>query len=292
MPWSELLSLRERLDDAPLAEWYEALLARAGQQPLRLALLGGRLASTPGRAFLAGYQAALRALWPAAPPSLGALCVTEQRSVRPADMQTRLDGLVLTGNKDFVTAAEAADWLLVAAREVPAGAAPQIALAVLYAGTPGVVLQGLPGMPLLADIPHARLRLQQAQCERLPGDGWAEYCKPFRSLEDLYVLCALHAWLLGVAQQCAWPQALQLRVLSLLAGCAEVARQPASDAAGHLLLAGLFAQQEALSADIDAAFASSPTAWQQLWQRDRAVLGLAAKARARRLDVAVQRLGL
>ena len=53
-----------------------------------------------------------------------------------------------------------------------------------------------------------------------------------------------------------------------------------------------FAQQEALSADIDAAFASSPPAWQQLWQRDRAVLGLAAKARARRLDVAVQRLGL
>ena len=44
--------------------------------------------------------------------------------------------------------------------------------------------------------------------------------------------------------------------------------------------------------DIDAAFASSPTAWQQLWQRDRAVLGLAAKARTRRLDVAVQRLGL
>ncbi len=52
----------------------------------------------------------------------GALCVTENRSTRPADMHTRIDGLQITGRKDFVTAAEAADWLLVAAREEAGGA--------------------------------------------------------------------------------------------------------------------------------------------------------------------------
>ena len=46
--------------------------------------------ATPGLAFLVGYQAALRMLWPSAPLSLGALCATEQRSLRVADMQTRL----------------------------------------------------------------------------------------------------------------------------------------------------------------------------------------------------------
>lgn len=44
---------------------------------------------------------ALRALWPAAPEGLGALCVTEKRSVRPADLQTRLEGLVLHRGQGF-----------------------------------------------------------------------------------------------------------------------------------------------------------------------------------------------
>ena len=83
--------------------------------------------ATPGLAFLVGYQAALRMLWPSAPLSLGALCATEQRSLRVADMQTRLTDLRLSGRKDFVTAGDAADWLLIAARSEDArrNAAPE-----------------------------------------------------------------------------------------------------------------------------------------------------------------------
>ncbi|MCY1400003.1 hypothetical protein D9M71_150760 [compost metagenome] len=294
MPWNSLLGPLDRLPAGlSLEDWYAELLSAAGTaNSLFLAVHGGRLAATPGLAFLAGYQAALRALWPAAPASLGALCVTENRSVRPADLTTRLDDLLLHGCKDFVTAGESAAWWLVAARDEADGEAPRLALAVVLAGTPNARLESLPPLPLMPDIPHARLLLEGAHCELLPGDGWDAYCKPFRTLEDLHVLAAITAWLYGVALQCGWPRSLSLRLAGLLGGCAEVGRQPASRPATHLLLGGLFAQFEALSAELDAAFAQGPAEWAALWQRDRGVLAIAGSARAKRLEKALAGLGL
>jgi alkylation response protein AidB-like acyl-CoA dehydrogenase len=293
MPWQQLLSPQARLPVAGLDEWYASLLERIGHPaPLQLALLGGRLAATPGLAFLAGYQGALRALWPAAPWTLGALCVTENRSTRPADMATRIDALILDGRKDFVTAAEAADWLLVAAREEAGGAPVQLALGVVRNGAPGVQIETLPALPLMPDVSHGRLHLQGAQCERLAGDGWDDYVKPFRTLEDTHVLAALTAWLFGVGQESAWPQALQLRLLGLLAGCAEVARQCPSAAGSHVMLAGLFAQFDSLRPDLDNAFAAGDAQWAQLWQRDKGLLAIAGSARSKRLQKAQAVLGI
>jgi hypothetical protein len=277
---------------ASLDEWYAALLARLDNPaPFELALLGGRWAATPGLAFLAGYQGALRVLWPSAPWSLGALCVTENKSTRPADLHTRLSGLTLSGRKDFVTAAEAADWLLVAAREEEQGQAVQLALGVVRNGDPGVRIESLPALPLMPDIGHARLHLDGAHCERLAGNGWAAYVKPFRSMEDLHVLTAVGAWLYGVGHDSAWPQALRLRLLGLLAGCAEVARQGPISPTAHLLLAGLFAEFSALGAELDTALASGPAEWAALWQRDKGLLAIASAARDKRLQKALAAVG-
>ena len=293
MPWQPLLDTRDRLPAASLEDWYAALLERTGEAgPFALAVLGGRLAATPGLAFLAGYQGALRALWPAAPRSLGALCVTENRSTRPADLQTRLSGLHLSGRKDFVTAAEAADWLLVAARTESQGQSPRMAVGVVRAGAPGSRLEPLPALPLMPDIGHACLYLEQVPCELLPGDGWDSYVKPFRTIEDLHVLAAVAAWLYGVGADNAWPRDLLLRLLALLGGCAEAARHNPSAPQTHVLLAGLFAQFHSLGAELDGAFAAGSQHWAQLWQRDRSLLELARAARQTRLQKALQALQL
>ena len=293
MPWHALLSCTQRLPAQPLDDWFAALQTALGEvEPWSLALRGGRLAATPGLAFLAGYQAALRVLWPSAPKGLGALCVTENKSTRPADMHTRLRGLTLSGRKDFVTAAEAADWLLVAARDEAAGAPVHLSLAVVYRGAPGVRIEPLPNLPLMPDIGHARLHLDHAHCELLAGDGWDAYVKPFRSIEDLYVFSAVTAWLFGVGQDSGWPQSLQLRLLALLAGCAELTRHCPNAATSHVLLAGLFAQLAALRAEIDTAMQAGPALWAQLWQRDHHLLNIAASARAKRLEKALQGLAL
>ena len=293
MPWQQLLSPQARLPVVGLEAWYASLLERIGNPaPLQVALLGGRLAATPGLAFLAGYQGALRALWPSAPWTLGELCVTENRSTRPADMHMRMQALSLDGRKDFVTAADAADWLLVAAREEAVDAPVQLALGVVRNGAPGVRVETLPALPLMPDVSHGRLHLHGAHCERLPGDGWDAYVKPFRTLEDIHVLAALTAWLFGVGQESAWSQALQLRLLGLLAGCAEVARQCPSAPGSHLMLAGLFAQFESCSAELDSAFAAGDAHWAQLWQRDKGLLSMAATARSKRLQKAQTLLGI
>lgn len=289
MPWSSLFQPVERLTaDAGLEDWYARLLARLGgtPQPFDLALVGGLQAATPGLAFLAGYQAALRMLWPAAPWTAGALCVTENRSTRSADMNTRIEGLQISGRKDFVTAAEGADWLLVAARAEDDGQTPRLALGVVRQGAPGVRIEALPALPLMPDIGHARLHLDQAQCERLAGDGWDDYVKPFRTLEDVYVLTAVSAWLFGIGRESGWPGALLLRLQALLAGCAEVARQAPNAPTTHLLLAGLFAEQQVLAGDLEAALAIGPPHWADLWQRDKGLLRIAETARAKRLEKA------
>jgi hypothetical protein len=289
MPWQTLLKRHARLPANPdLGEGFATLLQQVGNvTPFELAVVGARMMATPGLAFLVGYQAALRMLWPSAPLSLGALCATEQRSLRVADMQTRLHDLRLSGRKDFVTAGDAADWLLIAARSEQQGEAPRLSLAVVYPDEPGVRVEKLPPIPLMPDISHGRLFLDNALCELLAGDGWDAYVKPFRTLEDIYVLSAMTAWLYGVGQDSDWPQALQLRLLALLAGCAEVSRHPPVSPAGHVLLGGLFAQFEGLKGEINAALADGPPQWAAMWQRDQAVMDLAAGARGKRLAKAL-----
>ena len=289
MPWQNLLIRRDRLPANPdLGEGFATLLHLLGSvTPFDLAVAGGRMMATPGLAFLVGYQAALRMLWPSAPLSLGALCATEQRSLREADMQTRLHDLRLSGRKDFVTAGDAADWLLIAARSEAPGDDPCLSLAVVYPDEPGVRVEKLAAIPLMPDVSHGRVFLDNALCELLAGDGWDAYVKPFRTLEDIYVLSAMTAWLYGVGQDSDWPQALQLRLLALLAGCAEVSRQAPNNPCGHVLLGGLFAQFEGLKAEINQALAEGPPQWAAMWQRDQAVMDLAAGARAKRLAKAL-----
>lgn len=294
LSWQQLLGPQPRLAaPAALSEWYAEVLRRAGGAGVfSAALLGGRTAATPGLAFLVGYQQALRALWPAAPDGLGALCATENRRLRPTEMATRLQEGRLTGSKDFVTGGDAAAWLLVPAREDPSGEAPRLGLYLLSAKAAGVTLEAGPALPLVPDIPHARLRLLEARGQRLPGDGWDDYVKPFRTYEDLYVLVALTGWLYGIALEHAWPQALQLRLIALLAGAAEVARQPATQAATHVLLAALSAQFATLQTSLESALAATPGEWSALWLRDRAVLNLARGAQAERLRRAQVQLGI
>lgn len=293
MSWHELLGPLEHLpSSASLDGWFAALQAYGPRDTFELAVLGGCRAATPGLAFLAGYQAALRLLWPDAPAGLGALCATERRLLRPADMQTRLEGMRLTGHKDFVTAGSAAAWLLVPARDEVLGERPRLSVCVVRTTDPGVRVEAGPALALVPDIPHGRLRLANVACDRLAGDGWDDYVKPFRTLEDLHVLVAMVSWLYGVGLQCGWPQRLQLQLLGILPGAAEISRLPPADAATHLLLAALNLQFMALTEALDAALAAGPQHWSDLWQRDRGVLQLARGAQAKRLAQAAELFGL
>jgi hypothetical protein len=57
-----------------------------------------------------------------------------------------------------------------------------------------------------------------------------------------------------------------------------------------VLLGGLFAQFDALKPDINEALAEGPPEWSAMWQRDQAVMDLAAGARGKRLVNALAEL--
>ncbi|MFV0454864.1 MAG: acyl-CoA dehydrogenase [Pseudomonas sp.] len=294
MPWHELLGFLPSIQpSAGLGDWYAQVVARVGKQgPFALAVYGGRMAATPGLAFLAGYQAALRALWANAPEGIGALCVTENRKLHPSDMATRVKGVLLTGSKDFVTAGASASWLLVSAREEQQDEPVRLGLFVVRPENAGVQLETGRPLPLVPDIPHARLRLEQAYGERLGGDGWSDYVKPFRSLEDLYVLAALTAWLLGVGLQHHWPQGLVLRLIAVLTSGAELGRQSPHDSTTYVLLGALIEQFHVLRSELDSALEATAGPWADLWRRDNGVLELGRNAQTLRLQKAMRAFGI
>ena len=302
---------------ATLADWLPAWRQRVAQgiDPMALALQGGFAADRLAWAFAAGYQAALRALLPhSAPHELLALCLTEATGNRPRDLRCTATPLAdgrwqLQGDKSWATFGSAATTLLVIAVQgpmpapgVPAAAEalglpppPPRLLALRVPGdAPGLQISGLPATSLVPELPHARLTLQQVNLPAqacLPGDGFSDYGKPFRTLEDLYVSAAVLAYLLHEARARSWPAALRERLAASLALLATLADAPPAAAATQVALAGAldWARQAHTEAQAQwAAIPDDPAA--QRWQRDAKLLGVAGAARTLRATRAWERL--
>jgi acyl-CoA dehydrogenase len=290
----------QRLED--VAGWWASHLESASRfaGPADVALAGGFSADRLAYAFASGYQAALRALLPELPRERRyALCATESGGGHPSAMQTRLTrsdegGLTLEGTKTFVTLGTAADELLVVATEgQDAQGRNRLRLVRVDPRRPGVTLNELPPAPFVPELPHAEVQLKAVPVSMqdvLPGDGYERYLKPFRTVEDCHVLAAVLGWLLQVARRSGWPDPVREQLLALAVTLHGLAREEPRSAAVHLALAGaleLLSQQiqslEPLWAQVDA-----PT--RERWMRDRALLHVAGRVRAKRLEAARQKL--
>lgn len=281
----EPLTFHGRVDD-----WYARLTERLNDlSSLDAAIVSGRLAPTPGLAFLGGYQAALRALWPEAPTGIGAFCLTERRR-DVTNWRTCFDGQTVTGEKDFVIAGEQSAWWMVLARDGTSNDARKTVMTVVTAHAAGSRLEPQTALSLVPEVPHARVILQRTPCRRLQGDGWTDYVKPFGLLEDVYVLAALMAWLYGVGRKEGWSLPLLCALTAILAGCREVARSPMDEAATEWLSIGLLESYRALIDKVDEAMNGTVEPWPSLWERDRSLLTLKEKSRAGRLDKLFERL--
>jgi hypothetical protein len=281
---------------------------RSSGDPVRDALQGGLAAGNLALAFAAGYQAALRLLLPARLPddAFAALLLSEGRRQRPEELATQLrahaDGYLLNGEKSFVTGGGHADLLLVVARcdvrgaaDGAGGAAARVpaVLVMLPRATPGVTLEARADVPVLHELPHARARLVDVPvtaAQVLPGDGWRDYGKPFRSCEDICVSLSFAAYLFAQGRTEGWPETL----LASLAGCvlrlADLAGMPPGDVYTHILLGAAEQELAAAAVQVDACIGGSETPFARDWRANRAFLLLAAPARAKRLHNAIATL--
>lgn len=278
-----------------VAAWWSGHVAVTGglATPVERAMVAGFAADRPGWAFASGYQEALARMVPALHGTRAALCATEDKGAHPSSIKTRVADGALFGDKRFVSLAGAAEQLLVVA-SVGAHEDGRNRLVVVQvpANRAGVTIAAMPASPFVPEVPMGTLHLEGVRVEpgeQLAGDGYDDYLKPFRTIEDLHVHAALVGWLVQVARRSAWPRPLIERMLSELATLGALAQASPSSPAVHVAIGGAIAQTAQLLADLEPHWAAADADSRARWQRDRLVLGVAGKARAQRLEVAWQR---
>nr|WP_253899970.1 acyl-CoA dehydrogenase family protein [Corallococcus carmarthensis] len=252
-----------------------------------------------GFAFSSGYQAALRSLFPQLPADRrAALCATENGGGHPSAMETKLTpqgtGWKLDGVKTYVTLGTHAELLLVVASEGrDAQERNRLRMVLLDARKPGVTVEPLPPLGFVPEVPHAALRLDGVEVapeDVLPGDGYTRYLKPFRTVEDCHVNLAVLGWLVKVARRCGWPVALREELVAVAVMIHALALEDPSDPAVHVALGGALTQMHRALERCEVAWEGVDVEMRERWQRDRRLLDLASKVRAKRLEVARQRL--
>jgi len=251
----------------------------------------GMLADRLGYAFAGGYQAALTRLVPALGrvPS-ASLSATEKGGAHPRTIETELAGGVLRGVKTFATLAGNVETLLVVATEGKDDAGRnRLKLVRLPRSREGVTLSPGPVTPFAPEIAHQRVTLNGVRVEPdevLPGDGYDDYLKPFRTIEDVHVMAALLGHLVGSAMEGRWPPDVVEDALAGIVSLRSLNGEPAAATGTHLALGGVLRQITALLDRVEPLWASLPEAKRLRWKRDRPLLSVAGGAREKRLAAA------
>lgn len=304
----DLASLFGATDQEPRstleAVWESYLNARAGgAAPFHAAVQVAATVDRLGFAFAAGYSAALQHLVPDAILPC-ALCVTEVDGNHPRAIQTSLtaaetgSGHVLDGAKTFVTFGSMAETLIVAARAGErSDGKPELAVVRIPANRKGVSLKELPPIPFVPEIPHAYVAFDHVAVhagERINGDGYLDYVKPFRTVEDIHVFGTAAAYLIGLSQRTQGPSDLMAELAAAVVTLDRLRDAPPLDPHVHLTLHGVSQGLARLfdSAELARVWELAPPEERARWERDRKLLRVAHKAREARFRKAASQLGL
>lgn len=259
------------------------------------AVMGGTFSDRLAWAFAAGYQGAICRMLPEVPvEALSAVCITESGGAHPRAIETRLvkdaatAAFCLNGEKRFISGGAQADLLVVASSLGHSGGRNRIRVALVDRRADGVLLEPMPPLPIVPEIPHASARFDNVvvATERvLPGDGYTGCIKPFRTIEDIHVVGGVLGYLFGVGRRWNWPPSMLERMLAQIVSLRALAAEDPLAPGIHLALAGVFGQLQALLADTDALWARIDEDTARRWQRDRGLLNVANRARdARQLS--------
>lgn len=261
------------------------------EDPTQRAVALGFSSDRLGFAFLGGYASALtRVDATLGPDDLGALCATEEGGAHPRAINTSLAGGRLWGAKRFVSGGPFATRLLVVATTGTHGdGRPRLVVARVSPGAKGVRLEAMPELPFVPEVPHASVALEAvavAPGDVLPGDGYTDVLKPFRTLEDLHVYAATLGYLWSVARRAGWPRPVAERLWAAISAALALGGASPSAPATHLALAGLLGTSAQLLDEVAPLWASAPEDEAARFARDRPLLLVAQKAREARRDKA------
>jgi acyl-CoA dehydrogenase len=297
---SFLLRERPRAVSADRLEafWTQTQRVRARfSLPLDRAVAGGFVSDRVGFAFASGYEAALHALVPSMPAdAVGGFSVTEARGNHPRAIETRLErtaeGYSVTGSKRWSTMAPLSDLLVVVATTgAQVEGRPELRAVVVDRRAPGLTVTEMPAPAFVPEVPHAELELAQvaiAESAILPGDGYTDYVKAFRTVEDLHVNSSVLGYLLSVGIRNGWPDALVERLVAAVAAARSLAPLDAKRPETHVALAGLLSDVASIVEAAAPSWSLTSDEERERWYRDRVLTQVASKARAQRRERAFE----
>lgn len=264
--------------------------------PFDRAVLGGGAASSVGQAFVAGYRSALQRMFPVIDRDAASFCVTEERGGHPRAIGSTLLNGELNGHKRWVSVGDqVAHWFVVARESLQSDGRPLLRVAHLAADTAGVTVTPMPPTPFVPDVAHAELvfdRVAVAPTRVLEGDGYQRFVKPFRSIEDVHVFGALLGYLAVTARASSWPAHTIAPLYASIVTLRSLALSDTSDPMVHLALSGVIEHAQHAIAALDAHWPSAIDDRREGWERDRALLLVANRARVERTHTAATMLGL
>lgn len=269
--------------------------------PVEAAILGGFRSEILATAFAAGYQAALAALFPALPgDNMVSLCVTERGGGHPRAIFTRLEKsssgtYTLTGEKRWATLSPQASLLLVVARagEDPTTKRSLFRVVKVSPQARGVRIIPMPETPFVPEIPHAEISLEEVpvtDADILPGDGYDDYVKPFRTIEDIHVHAAGVGYLIRICREFDLGRSLVERLAHVVSSLRTWAAADAKDPVTHIVLAGVLAESSAILRDVDVALAKAAPRQHTKFVTDKPIFEIASRVRAERSTKAWERL--
>jgi len=284
-----------------LSDWKEVFFNQSAQwqSTVDMAIAGSFISDRLSYAFAAGYWSALYNLIPSLPKrNITALCVTEKDGNHPNAIKTELktivktDGsiLVLNGRKVFVTCAKEADMLLIAASTgISPNGQNRLRLVCVDSHIPGLSINPLENLSFIPEISHGELNLnniQVTESQILPGDGFTNYIKPFRTIEDIHVTSSILGHLFRIACLFHWPKSPKEQMLALLTCLKSLSFSNPLDSAVHIVLSGISGMVTSFLESIEPYWELTDNTTRSHWQRDRALLTIAVKTRAQRLSTA------
>ncbi len=266
--------------------------------PVDRAVIGGFITDCAAYAFAAGYCSALQSLVPELPKDkITSFCVTEAKGAHPRAIKTTLSPVKnkehaysLNGEKKYITCADEADLILAAASEgIFEDGKNMIRMVKVDSHAPGVTITPMEDIHLVPEISHGMVSFHDVAVKAddlLSGDGYLNYIKPFRTIEDLHVSAGILGYLFRIACQYDWDQAVRQTILSRIVMTRTLALSDTNSPAVHILTGDLLNRTATLFHRIEPYWETVDKNARDAWNRDKALMSIAQNARTQRLDTA------
>jgi len=235
--------------------------------------------------FACAYRCAMQILIPELRTNQwAAMCVTEEAGNHPKHIQTYLKGGEIYGSKSFVTMGDLAKQLIVLVKQGEKNDRPDLKAVLVDSEQDGVQIQSFGPLNMLSDVPHSKVDFERANATVLAGDGYQDYSKVFRTIENVCVLLASSAFIFSLSKRNDLPLSIAQQSLSLVGQLYAMSLYESPWL--HVYLDKVYQDFDELILSFESHFDEFDNDFVEAWHKDKKLFKLAQSARRIRFDKA------